>query len=76
MLSKIKKILDVIDGLVEIPETNDNLNETGRKIRDTNKVAYCYLLYCTNDEICFNLVDTAKTETLLDGDAALAWKNC
>ena len=28
-----------------------------------------------NDNICFNLVDNAKTEKLPDGDAALAWKN-
>ena len=28
-----------------------------------------------NANICFNLVDTAKKENLLDGDAALAWKN-
>ena len=28
-----------------------------------------------NDEICFILVDTAKTENLPDGDASLAWKN-
>ena len=28
-----------------------------------------------NDDICFNLVDTAKTENLADRDAALAWKS-
>ena len=27
------------------------------------------------DEISFSLVDTAKTENLPDGGAALAWKN-
>ena len=40
-----------------------------------NHVAYCCLLHCMNDDICFNLVDTAKTERLPDGDAALAWKS-
>ena len=33
------------------------------------------MLHCINDDISFNLVDTAKTEKLPDGDAALAWKN-
>ena len=28
-----------------------------------------------NDDICFNLVDTVKTENLADGDASLSWKN-
>ena len=50
--------------------------ETAQKaIRETNHVTYCCLLHSMDDEICFNLVDTVKTENLLDGDAALAWKN-
>ena len=50
--------------------------ETAQKaIRETNHVTYCCLLHSMDDEICFNLVDTAKTEHLPDGDTALAWKN-
>ena len=32
-------------------------------------------LYSMDEHISFNLVDTAKSENLPDGDAALAWKN-
>ena len=43
--------------------------------KEMNQEPYCCLLHCMNDEICFNLVDTAKTENLPDGDAAPGWKN-
>ena len=51
------------------------MEDVPRAIREMNHVAYCCLLHCIDDEICFNLVDTAKTENLPDVDAALAWKN-
>ena len=58
-----------------VPKLTDNISKDDMAIRDLNQAAYCCLLYCMNNDISFSLVDTAKTENLPDGDAALAWKN-
>ena len=58
-----------------VPKLTDNIQDQDMAIRDLNQAAYCCLLHCMNDDISFSLVDTAKTENLPDGDAALAWKN-
>ena len=65
----------MIDGSVDISENSNTLDQTKKAIRETNEIVYCCVLYRMNDNICFNLVDTAKTKDLPDGDAALAWKN-
>ena len=44
-------------------------------IRDLSQLAYCSLLSCMEDDVCFALIDTAKSENLPDGDVVLAWKN-
>ena len=69
---KVKKFANVIDGSTEVPSLSENMNDRQKAIREMNQMAYCCLLHCMNDEIFFILVDTAKTESLLDGDAALA----
>ena len=64
--------IDCKDQKVDIPENSEDLDPTRKAIREANEIAYYCLLYCMNENICFNLVDTAKTEKLQDGDAALA----
>ena len=59
-VAKIKKFSHIIDGSVKVPAIIENMEEAQKLFREINEVAYCYLLYCMNDEICFNLVDTAK----------------
>ena len=71
-MAKVKKIADIIDGSVTASNFSENMDEKDIAIREVNQVAYCCLLHCMNDDICFNLVDTTKTENLLDDDAALA----
>ena len=73
--TKVKKFANVIDGSTEVPSFSDYMQDGRKVIRYMNHVVYCSLLHCRDDEICFNLVDTAKTENLPDGDAALAWKH-
>ena len=73
--TKVKKIANIFDGSTAVPSLSPNMNDRQKAIRELNHVAYCCLLHCMNDEICFNLVDTAKTKNLPDGDAAVAWKN-
>ena len=74
-IAKVKKFLNIIDGSIEVPSFSNDMQEGPKAIREMNHVAYCCLLHCMDDEICFNLVDTAKTENLPDEDAALSWKN-
>ena len=74
-VEKVKKFPNIIDGSVTVPSLISNMELEDIAIGEMNQFAYCYLLHCMNDDICFNLVDTAKTENLLDGDGALAWKN-
>ena len=73
--ARLKRFAGVIDGSVTVPELKENMDETDQAIRDLNQAAYCCLLYSMDEHISFNLVDTAKSENLPDGDAALAWKN-
>ena len=74
-VAKVKKFADIIDGKIEVPKFEEDMDQKDLAIRNLNQAAYCCLLYCMNDDICFTLVETAKTEDLPDGDVALAWKN-
>ena len=74
-IEKVKKFANVIGGSTEVRSLSENMETAQIAIRELNHVAYCCLLHCMNDETCFNLVDTAKTENLPDGDTAPAWKN-
>ena len=74
-VAKVKKFADIIDGTVTVPELTENIDPKNIAIRNLNQAAYCCLLYCMNDDICFTLVETAKMDELPDGDVALAWKN-
>ena len=60
---KVKKFVNIIDGLVTVPSLSNNMEVEDIAFREMKQVAYCCLLHCMNDDICFNLVDTAKTET-------------
>ena len=51
------------------------MNDKELAIRELNQAAYCCLLYSMDEHISSNLVDTAKSKNLTDGDVALAWKN-
>ena len=73
-VAKVKTFVDIVDGSVTVPDLTDNIDTKGMAIRNLNQAAYCLLLHCMMDEISFTLVETAKTEKLLDGDVALAWK--
>ena len=73
--ARLKKFAGVIDGSVTVPELKENMNKEDQAIRDLSQVAYCCLLYSMDEHISFNLVDTAKSENLPDGDPALAWKS-
>ena len=70
-----KKILGLFDGSVTVPANSAELDLDDQAIRELNDIAYCYLLYNMGGDICFQLVDTARTYDLADGDASLAWKN-
>ena len=72
---KLNRFAGLVDGSVTVPELTDNMDEKDQAIRDLSQAAYCCLLYSMDEHISFNLVDTAKSENLPDGDAALAWKN-
>ena len=73
MVEMVNKISSsTFDGSVTVPSINENMEDNDMAIRDMKKVAYCCLLHYMNEYICFSLVDTAKTENLQDGDAALA----
>ena len=72
VIAKVKKFGNIIDGSIEVPSFSNDMQEGPKAIREMNHVAYCCLLHCMDDEICFNLVDAAKTENLPDGNAALA----
>ena len=74
-VAKLKKFASIIDGSKTVPAYGENMNEKDLAIRDLSQAAYCCLLYSMEEQISFNLVDTAKLENLPDGDAALAWKN-
>ena len=65
-VAKVKKFVNIIDESVMVPSLSENMQEEEIAIREMNQVAYCCLLHCMNDDICFNLVDTAKTESLPD----------
>jgi hypothetical protein len=40
-----------------------------------NKLGYAELMLNCQEEVCFNLIDAAKSESYPDGDAFLAWKS-
>ena len=74
-VAKIKKFSHVIDASLEVPSITENMEDDQRLIRETNKVAYYFQMFCMSDAICFNLVDTGKTENLPHGDASHIWEN-
>ena len=74
-VAKVKKFANIVDRSVTVSKLTDTILDKDMAIRDLNQAAYCCLLHCMNDDISFSLVDTAKTENIPDGDAALAWKN-
>ena len=74
-VAKLNKFASIIDGSRTVPEYGANISEKDLAIRDLSQAAYCCLLYSMEEQISFNLVDTAKLENLPDGDVALAWKN-
>ena len=74
-VGKLNKFASLIDGSMTVPELKENMNDNELAIRELNQAAYCCLLYSMEEHISFNLVDTAKSENLPDGDVALAWKN-
>ena len=72
---RLNKFAGLVDGSVAVPELKGDMDKKDQAIRDLSQAAYCCLLYSMDELISFNLVDTAKSENLPDGDAALAWKN-
>ena len=66
----LNKFAGLVDGSVTVPELTDNMDEKDQAIRDLSQAAYCCLLYSMDEHISFNLVDTAKSENIPDGDAA------
>ena len=41
-----------------------------------NDIAYAELLIaCENDEVCFSIINSSRSDILPDGDAKVAWDN-
>ena len=75
-----KKYKDVLLGTIVPPKHDEDLNvqtADGRvkaKAREANERAYNDLMLSCEEDVCFGIVDAARTENLPDGDAAKAWK--
>ena len=63
---KLNRFAGLVDGSVTVLELKEDMDEKDQAIRDLSQAAYCCLLYSMDEHISFNLVDTAKSENLLD----------
>ena len=79
----MRKYDGVLVGTVQMPEEpkleETEAERTAREVKvDAFKIAnstgYVELLMAISDEICFGIVDEAKTDKLPGGDLAKAWK--
>ena len=77
-LAKVSTIeKSVLLGDVEVPPEDEDLDEAADAdriaIRDANKNAYANLLIACEDDVCFNLISTAVSQELPNGDAEMAF---
>ena len=45
-----------------------------KKLRSKNQIVYSDLVLSIDDEVCFGLVMSCKTEQIIEGDAYMSWK--
>ena len=76
--ARTKEFSGVINGTDAVPNANVTLNPNNNAhkpqiaARKANQKGYDYLLLCMDSEIPFDLVETARTTELLEGDLKLA----
>ena len=79
--AKSRGYKDILLGNQIVPDADMHLDESDEteklltKAREANEKAYNDLILACDGDIGFNIVDTAVTNDLPDGDAKLAWKN-
>ena len=66
----------ILDGKITIAsDDKKNRSQEEDENRKLNDELYVELLLSCEDQVCFGIVDNAKTTALKEGDASLAWKN-
>lgn len=70
---KLYDLHKVIEEGTTIPKDGkDRYDEKELELRKQNYLVYADLMLANNDEVCFGLIDSAKTEELQEGDDKLA----
>jgi len=76
----MKKVKKVLLGLEKPPASSESLNLDDKNDQDlqriwqSNDLAFNMLMLALDDPISFEAVSSACTDSLSDGDAALAWE--
>jgi len=78
--AQMKKVKKVLLGLEKPPAASESLNlddkndQDLQRIQQANDLAFNMLMLAVDDPISFEAVSSACTDSLPDGDAALAWE--
>ena len=72
---RLSGLLGILDGEVTIePDGKLSYTQDEEEARQMNDEVYADLVLSVNDPSCFNTIFSARTKSLKEGDAALAWK--
>jgi hypothetical protein len=71
--ARLRGYKDLITGTH--PQPNPSNPMAKKEYQVLNKLGYVELMLSCQEEVCFNLIDEAKSETYPNGDVFLAWKS-
>jgi hypothetical protein len=71
--ARLRGYKDMLTGTHPQPDPSNPMAK--KEYQVLNKLGYTELMPSFQEEVCFNLIDTAKSETYPNGDAFLAWKS-
>ena len=66
----------IMKGSTVVPATGTaNMTDVQLKVQEKNEEGYADLILSMEDEVCFNVVNEARTNDLPDGSLKKAWDN-
>ena len=73
---RLMGLIDVLDGNKKIPPDKKagGYTDAELELRRANDELYADLVLSVNDPTCFNIIVSARTDKLKEGDDALAWE--
>ena len=72
----IMGLVDILDDTTNIPKYNEDYKSDTEKymIKKNNDLVYADLMMSVDQETCFNIIESCKTEDYKRGHAPNAWK--